>query len=604
MASGATLRPKMRVRSVGRFARTLSTAVIVATATLAAAPSTTPSGPLKSFMDCERAGDEYTFTTDAGSAGVTAWVTDSAGTRVAGADVGDWFGSLMIMVPPDTSYAKVWVNDGTTDYSLDRVERDCNANFTTVSTPDYGPGLVPMSPVRVHDTRESGDRLRAGGTLAVQIAGAEGVPADATAAMVNITAVGPSGDGHLTAYPCDRPRPTASMANYVSGETRAGASLIQLDGGGKLCVYSHAAADVVIDVQGSISGSQNPVPIVPTRVLDTRTGGGQVDGKRTLTFGDYSQLQLPFDPGGYGEEVAGLFINLTTVGADEPGYVTVYPAADRLPTTTSRLNFVAGRAQSNMVFATLDSAGIVINTTTTTDVIVDVVAVARHPDRWAPMPDFRLFDTRADADGTTDGRFEGTGQLQPGVPQSVQVGGRLGPLQPTAVLVNVTTVAPVGETHVTVYPCGDSPPLVSNANAAAGQVVANAALVPLDEFNAICVVSPVATDLVIDIMAAMTTNTVGLTTPGCVYPSLEQGYGVVGGQPPYVLSGTLPEGFGASYGAGRFDVVGDDPFGASFARTMYLTDAAGRRATVSVYNWGYGLVVAPRLPCNPPWGDN
>ncbi len=117
-----------------------------------------------------------------------------------------------------------------------------------------GSAFGAMVPVRAADTRY-GTGVPAGvvparGTLTVPIAGRLGVPAGAGAVSVTVTAVTPSGGGHLTVYPCGDPRPTASNVNYVTGRTMAAAAVVRLGEGGKLCVYTHAATHLIVDVNG------------------------------------------------------------------------------------------------------------------------------------------------------------------------------------------------------------------------------------------------------------------------------------------------------------------------------------------------------------------
>ena len=47
----------------------------------------------------------------------------------------------------------------------------------------------------------SGSTLSAGGTLNLNVAGSFGIPADASAVVLNVTAVDPAATGHLTVYP-------------------------------------------------------------------------------------------------------------------------------------------------------------------------------------------------------------------------------------------------------------------------------------------------------------------------------------------------------------------------------------------------------------------
>jgi hypothetical protein len=86
---------------------------------------------------------------------------------------------------------------------------------------DPGPSgrLTPVGPERLADTR-SGAPVEAGKVLPVPVAGRPGVPADATGALVTVTAVDACAAGYLTAYDCG-PLPWASNLDVDRGGTRA-----------------------------------------------------------------------------------------------------------------------------------------------------------------------------------------------------------------------------------------------------------------------------------------------------------------------------------------------------------------------------------------------
>ena len=62
--------------------------------------------------------------------------------------------------------------------------------------------------------------LTAAGTLNVQVTGVYGtVPAGASAAVLNVTAVDPTASGFLTVFPEGTTMPTVSNLNFTPGET-------------------------------------------------------------------------------------------------------------------------------------------------------------------------------------------------------------------------------------------------------------------------------------------------------------------------------------------------------------------------------------------------
>lgn len=122
------------------------------------------------------------------------------------------------------------------------------------------PGFTPMTPVRVADTRAGFGagvafppqklQLAARTPLEVPVAGSFGVPVDAAAVSLNVTAANPTGPGFLTVYPCGQPWPLASNLNYSRGQTVPNAVLTGLGTGGKVCIYSMTPTDVFVDLNG------------------------------------------------------------------------------------------------------------------------------------------------------------------------------------------------------------------------------------------------------------------------------------------------------------------------------------------------------------------
>ena len=95
-------------------------------------------------------------------------------------------------------------------------------------------GLVPITPCRILDTRNaSGGALAVGTDRAVQVSGTTGfsaqgggsggcgVPSEATAVAVSLSAVAPKGAGYLRAWPHGAAAPTATVLNWL-GATNGG----------------------------------------------------------------------------------------------------------------------------------------------------------------------------------------------------------------------------------------------------------------------------------------------------------------------------------------------------------------------------------------------
>ena len=131
-------------------------------------------------------------------------------------------------------------------------------------------GFVALAPTRAADTR-TGDPLGAGRALDVDLSAI--VPAGASAAMVNLTAVDPCGRrlphrlrlrhhgaGGVERELRARRRPGPTWPSSSLGQDR------------HLCVYSYATTDVVVDVSGWLAPGQGwrYQALTPSRLVDTR----------------------------------------------------------------------------------------------------------------------------------------------------------------------------------------------------------------------------------------------------------------------------------------------------------------------------------------------
>ncbi|MEP2371600.1 MAG: lamin tail domain-containing protein [Ilumatobacter sp.] len=250
-----------------------------------------------------------------------------------------------------------------------------------------GSSVVPVIPSRFLDTRANGvtvDGASAGGSKPVAgavvrlpVAGRGPVPPEAAAAVVNVTAVAPEGTGFVTAYPCTSEVPVASSLNFVAGVNRANELIAPLDDAGGLCLFVSAGVHLVADVVGFLPAGSDLTPIGPARLLDTRSGGATVDGGssgdgRQGPNGEY-RLQVT-GRGGVPLTATSAVVNVTAVGADGTGFVTVHPCVTPRP-FSSTINYVAGVNGANEVLTRLSADGAVcIHTSARIHLVVDVVA--------------------------------------------------------------------------------------------------------------------------------------------------------------------------------------------------------------------------------------
>lgn len=116
-------------------------------------------------------------------------------------------------------------------------------------------GFTGTAPVRKLDTRPAPDRLGyTGDTPAAgsvtRVALGTSRPAGATAAVLNVTATNPTGEGYVTVWPCEGSQPVASNLNYRSGDTVANLAMVAPGASGDVCIYSQRRSDLVVDLLG------------------------------------------------------------------------------------------------------------------------------------------------------------------------------------------------------------------------------------------------------------------------------------------------------------------------------------------------------------------
>jgi hypothetical protein len=120
-------------------------------------------------------------------------------------------------------------------------------------------GFSAAGPERLLDTRPehrlawAGERPGAGQVVTLDVAGRAGVPADAHAVVLNVTATSAPAAGFVTVWPCGEPRPWASTLNIDRpGQTVAAAAVSGLGAGGRVCAYTERGTHLVVDVAGWI----------------------------------------------------------------------------------------------------------------------------------------------------------------------------------------------------------------------------------------------------------------------------------------------------------------------------------------------------------------
>ena len=302
-------------------------------------------------------------------------------------------GGRTVNLPPTATFATVsGLTDGVS-YTLSVTAQNRFGSSVLVAAPSVTPLPIvrtqaepfhPMTPQRIFDTRTGSgfginNRIGPGQSMTVQVAGAHGVPSNATAAVLNVgvtDATGAASDFVLL-YPSDQARPNASTINFLAGATVANLTQVALSATGQVTVYNSVGwVDVFLDLSGYYGASSGPglglynsLPS-PVRVLDTRTnlGGhpGPLQGGDTLSVRVAGVQGVPAD-------AESVVLNLTEVGGTAASFLATWPDQTTYP-GVSNLNFSAGRAQANRVIVKIGSDGdiTITNSVGSAGVLVDL----------------------------------------------------------------------------------------------------------------------------------------------------------------------------------------------------------------------------------------
>lgn len=248
-----------------------------------------------------------------------------------------------------------------------------------------GAGFTSVTPTRLFDSRQpTEDPFGSYSRQQVQVTGRAGIPDGATSAVLNITAVSPTAEGFITAFPSGGSAPDASNLNVRAGETRPNLAVVSLSNSGAIDLQSvlpydpDGSVDLIVDVFGYYSNDngQPTTTTEPFRLVDTRSGIGGLNSP----FG--SDETRPFRAAGtrgIPSTATAIWVNLTVVSPSAEGFLSAYPTGTQSP-DVSNLNWRPGDINPNMALIPLNSQGffdisVVMpwDSTARADVLVDVL---------------------------------------------------------------------------------------------------------------------------------------------------------------------------------------------------------------------------------------
>ncbi len=397
----------------------------------------------------------------------------------------------------------------------------------------------PLEPYRICDTRMgnpsglqgedqqcAGKAISPGGTLTIQVAGtypsggtSAGVPLTptATAVALNVTVIVPTAAGYVTVYPGGEAVPLASTVNFAKDQTVAHFTVVGLSSEGTVTIYNASGdTNIAVDVLGWYSSSTGGsstgssgmyyVPVTPQRICDTRSGNpSHLSGialtqcqSKTLQYNGVLSIKVD-GIAGIPASAGAVVMNVTATDAASPGYVTAWPGGNPRYVTSS-LNVVKGLVSVNQIVVEPDASGNIsfYNSTDSVNLIVDVEGYfslsSSGATQFIPMTPSRICDTRLFSVSFVSDQCTGhtlvagtssqtlTVQVADtgGIP-SITATASTAPYSqpPQAVIANITVTDVTQAGYLTVYPAGESLPIISSINFSPNRVVSNTVSIKL-----------------------------------------------------------------------------------------------------------------------------
>jgi hypothetical protein len=283
---------------------------------------------------------------------LTVWPTGKP--RPTASTLNSWDGRVVAnaaIIPAGTNgYISVYASENT------EVLIDINGYFASL-TGGAGSDFRPLTPCRVVDTRSGGPPF--GGpflagnsqrTLPLPSSSC-GIPGDATAYSLNITAVPHGFLNYLTVWPAGQPKPTVSTLNSWTGAVVANAAIVPAGSGSGISVFASNNTDLIIDVNGYFTLRDQQgyqfYSVSPCRISDTRDPNRPTPfGTPVLSAASQREIPIPLSECGVGAGSAAYWLNLTVVPSGFLNYLTVWPAGVAKP-VVSTLNSWTGTVVAN-----------------------------------------------------------------------------------------------------------------------------------------------------------------------------------------------------------------------------------------------------------------
>lgn len=374
-------------------------------------------------------------------------------------------------------------------------------------------GFNAVAPQRLLDTRNGIGAPKApvgpGQVITLAVRGAGGVPADADAVVLNVTAVEPSVGGYITVWPTGIAQPGVSNLNTEANKNVPNLVATRIGADGSVSFFNaFGTVQLLADVVAWSRADNHFTSVAPQRILDTRGGLGI---SHALAANETADLTVAGVAGLPATGVGVVVLNVTATRPTATSYLTVFPTGSPKP-NASNLNMLAGQNVPNLVFASVGTNGKVsiFNASGTTDVLADLVGWIPSGGAFLSLNPTRVMDTRTGtgtyglATDTTTTLAKPLGKLPVG---RVDLDFRslyaaYGAI--AAYALNVTVVEPTVDGYLTVWPAGSPQPNASSLNFRAGEIVANSVLMSPGTGGRISLAIPAgATHVIVDLVGVV-----------------------------------------------------------------------------------------------------
>jgi hypothetical protein len=384
--------------------------------------------------------------------------------------------------------------------------------LSSTVTPWSGDTFAPLVPDRLLDSRGPiggwGGPLTASAPKALTVVDVGGVPATASAVIMNVTVTESTEASFVTLYPAGATRPNASNLNFGAGQTIPNLVTVKVGLGGQVLFATmfgstHVVADVVGYYDDGTTSADFFTGITPQRVLDSRGPNGGWSGPIGAGVAGERALVVA-GRGGVPVGATSVVMNVTATGSDAGSFLQVWPSDAPRP-NSSNVNFGVGETIPNLVTVPLGADGNVLfhNEVGHTDVVADVVGYfgATGGSRFHPLASpTRILDDRiAVGLNGTWGPAQSRGLVVAGTSDV--------PAGATAVVMNMTVTNGTLGSFVTVYPDGAVRPISSNLNFGVGQTIPNLVTVQVPGNGIVQIYNELGTvDLVADAVGYYATS--------------------------------------------------------------------------------------------------